>query len=322
MKQKKSIESIQAIPSIEKATTANTNPNPVKINQFSKKEYNITKLNEAKPKQYSPKKSKRKTESSLKNINEYRHLFENNIRFVNADLEWTLDLRDYKKQNIRPTSASKQVPPTFYDEDLKKYKAKKKDRSQNAIGNWSKYYHLTRNCLSETTNQTQFQFATTLRSFRPMATAVNHHHKWSELPYKVRNDAVTFLSPMTDREKEALAKIDKYTMRPYITTYEKVLVDKDYVRKKKLIPNKTVTLGEYGDHLALRPYSSNYQDKNIMIGKNVYAKHTNTLCLFEMGMRMYGKREESQTQIKPFHKYHKKEKEQIDVKDSNQQIKY
>ena len=223
-----------------------------------------------------------------KNINEYKHLM-NNFQMNQADLDWTLYLRNYKPNKkftkFNPGSFN---PPTFYEDDFSKYQT----RSQmNRTGdpflltdNTFKLSHLVK----RTIDHGQLNFETTLRSFKiPKGVkVVKHTEEWKAIPNNpISKIEDNFLPPLTEQDQHNLNKIDKFVLRRYVPKYEKGECDNKEIRKKVMIPDKKTTLDKLGEHLSLDRYNQNYDIKNIQGIRHILGRHSNSMAHFEIGLR-------------------------------------
>lgn len=255
-----------------------------------------------------------------KNINEYKHLMSENNLLGYGELKWTLGLRTnpnyYNDKNKKRKPQQTTVlfhPPSFYDEDLSKFKAKNKIRPfSSTINNFSKISHLTKTHNGESVNGAQFNFETTLRNFKPRNGDFYNKNEWNDVPYTSRiTDEVKFPPPFTQYSLETMKKIDKFTSRPFSVKYEKTTVGNDTIKRKKLFQDNTVTLGTFGEHKSLRPYSSKYQDANTFRNHELLGKHTNSQCLFELCLRVNGDIERTKIKRKKKEEMEKEKEERI-----------
>jgi hypothetical protein len=104
------------------------------------------------------------------NINSFLHLVTGNDFGIYENLNWALGLRDYKEKKIRiPESLNE---PSFYREDLEKFKNKQKKKFEPPITelnpNYNKIKHLTygNKCHHGNIDFSQFKFSTCLRNYK------------------------------------------------------------------------------------------------------------------------------------------------------------
>jgi hypothetical protein len=104
------------------------------------------------------------------NINSFLHLVTGNDFGIYENLNWALGLRDYKDKKIRiPDSLSE---PSFYREDLEKFKNKQKKKFEPLISelnpNYNKIRHLIvgNKCHNGGIDFSQFKFSTCLRNYK------------------------------------------------------------------------------------------------------------------------------------------------------------
>lgn len=255
-----------------------------------------------------------------KNINEYKHLMCHNNLIGHGEIKWALGLRTnqnfYNDKNKKRKQQQKTTvlfhPPSFYDEDLSKFKTKNKIRPFSSnISNFSKISHLTKN-YGESVNGSQFNFETTLRNFKTRNGDFYNKNEWNDVPFTSRiTDEVKFSSPFTQYSIETMNKIDKFTSRPFSVKYEKTTVGVDTIKRKKIFPDNTVALGTFGEHMSLRPYSSKYQDVDTFRNHELLGKHTNSQCLFELCLRVNGNIERTKIKRKKKEEMEKEKEERI-----------
>ena len=151
--------------------------------------------------------------------------------------------------------------------------------------------HLLTNRFAGTPNGDIFNFETNLRQYNDNNQDILKSEKnWKDLPYKfLEKQYPIFLPPTTDNDKLNWKKIEKYTYKPCMTEYKKVLVGKDEILQKKYVKvNNGISYGNIGEHLAYGPYTDVFQDINSSKNKHILTHHGNSLCHFELGLRLYG----------------------------------
>lgn len=227
-----------------------------------------------------------------KNINEYIHLIETR-NLAQSDLDWTLDLRTYKKQNTQPTSHPEIItsPPSFYEDDFMKFKTCKnkcrlmvdpftlKDNSYSLA-------HLVKGNVNFI-DKSMLNFETTLRHFHlPKGVKpVNHKSNWKSIAYNKTDvvDKNKSLPPLKDTK--TIEKIDKFVFKNYITSYGNIKFGDNTIKIRKLLPDKGSNYVKLGEHLSLREYNGKYDSKNIQGIRHILRNHTNSLAKFEIGLR-------------------------------------
>ncbi len=290
----------------------------IKETPKKKKNKSIVNQNLAQKKEYEKNKDFSIKNNSLlpTNINLYQHLIRGKDFGIYENLNWTLRLRDYShkgindtkvidykdyyyRENQQPNNIKLEKmkltenfnPPSYYDEDLKKYKKRIQMSTRSIISqlnpNYNKIKHLLFGNNFGNINLSQFQFETTLRNLKKSTN--NANKKWEVLP-KVKNDKfkVKFLSPCTPQGIENLKKIEKYIHKNYDYNYEMALVGNDKIKKKKLFNNRNYTISGIGETLGDEKYNNHFGDNNMFANKRILSTASNTQCKFELGLRLYG----------------------------------
>lgn len=262
-----------------------------------------------------------------RNINDFAHLYINNPNCCQGDMYWGIGLRNYINNNKHKNKGNKDntqnnklnLPPKFYDEDLDSYYKKKKINPKHKRPLTSKEnFNNTRHLLYykgtdiNSLNESYYNYITTLRNNKLYEGVYNNPNKWKVLPYKDWDIPVfknrTQKHSVDNENKDNKNKCN--TFRPYKKVYDSVSIGNDTITRKKYIPNSELIYGKFGEHIALKPYSSNYQDVNIYPNRYLLQNQTNQQCLFELCLRTSGK---------IIHKkiFRKKKKEMDQIKETN-----
>ena len=284
-----------------KIKTKNTQYNQKKIIKDSNKKKKIYDFEPYETDQLPENKNKKYSFS--KNQNQYVQILSNKDATL-GDLKWCLKLRNYfDNKNIKKDDDEGRIKtknfksPSFYDADLEKYKKRNKTNEikkrplTSKISNYNYVNHLLTNRFAGSPNGDIFNFETNLRQYNDNNQDILKSEKnWKDLPYKfLEKQYPIFLPPTTDNDKLNWKKIEKYTYKPCMTEYKKVLVGKDEILQKKYVKvNNGISYGNIGEHLAYEPYSDVFQDINTSKNKHILTYHGNSLCHFELGLRLYG----------------------------------
>ena len=256
-----------------------------------------------------------------RNINSYTHLIRGKNVGNYAEIDWVLRLRDYeqkkndsdaidyknyyyrkkndlekndeiKHENIKLTEHFS--PPHFYDEDLQKYKTKKKKLEKSLIlklnPNFYKIRHLIYRNKGDQSNYSQFHFATTLRNIKSYREEKNK--KFQVLPIYEKNNnnnykISKFLAPLTEYSKINLKKIEKYLSKNHDYKYEEAMVDGQKIMKKIYIKNNKYTISGKGETLGDLKYNNDFYYNNIFANKKILETEANPMCKFELSLRTY-----------------------------------
>jgi hypothetical protein len=253
------------------------------------------------------------------NINLYQHLIKGSDFGIYDNLNWTLRLRDcshkglydtkvdyknyyYHRDNKEKNEEKKQEkikltenfnPPSYYEEDLKKYKKRMKTTSKSLITQLNPNYNTIKHLLfgnnQGKVNFSQFIFETTLRNSN--GDKNSDKKKWEILPAVKNNNKkylVKYLSPITQQGIQNLRNIEKFLHKNYEYSYEDAIVGNDKIKKKVIYNNRNYTIGGIGDSLGEEKYNNHFGDNNMFANKEILSTASNTQCKFELGLRLYG----------------------------------
>ena len=248
------------------------------------------------------------------NINSYQHLLRGTDFGIYENLNWALRLRDYNHKGMNDKvvdykdyyyremvkiSEIKQEkvqltqnfnPPSFYDEDLNKYKRRIKTAKGPLIAklnpNFYKIRHLLFGNNNGKVNYSQFKFETTLRDINYDNN--NENKKWQILPIVKTDKYMTkFLSPITPKGIEYLKNIEKYLHKNYEYTFKNDYIGNDKIKKKVIYANKNYTISGIGETLGDEKYNNHFWDNNMFANKKILSIESNPQCKFELGLRHY-----------------------------------
>ena len=291
----------------------------------TKRKYSIVSLGEKNTNSNS-KKSEKIIKSHLiqnmllpRNINSYTHLIRGKGVGIYAEIDWALRLRDFSHKNYdtkvldykdyyyrknQKTEEIKQeshkitltenfIPPSFYEDDLKKYKKKIKSFDKSSLiiklnPNFHKIKHLLYRNKGDHSDFSQFNFATTLRNGN-IKTLNKENKKFEVLPVVNKDNPVinTFLKPYTKSGVQNLKKIEKYISKKYEYKYGTSYVGGDKIMKKKIVEDRLHTISGIGETLGDMKYNNYFAQKNIFYNKKILELETNPMCKFELGLRNY-----------------------------------
>ena len=237
------------------------------------------------------------------NVNSFLHLIQGNEYGVFENINWALGLRgssymknarnEYSRDKISLTEVFNE--PTFYANDLEKYKKKQNYRDSKIIKynpNYNKIKHLILGKTTGNKNYSQFQFSSCLRDYNSKEKMLNieKEKKWKVMPLpKLKNDIykVKCLSPVTQKGIENYHKLEKYMPKNYDITYRQAVVGNDRIKVKELVNNRSYTVCGYGDSLGDIKYNNKFGDNNMFANKKLLRVSTNPLSKFELGLRIY-----------------------------------
>ena len=230
------------------------------------------------------------------NINSFLHLMKGNDFGIYEKFNWALGLRDYKDKKIKKLDNTSE--PSFYAEDLEKYKKKQKRKFETLIEqlnpNYNKIKHLIlRKGLNNNINFSQFKFSTCLRNYKKEENKFNKQREksWKNLPLPSLNSnkyEVKCLSPITNQGIENYQKLEKITPKIYQISYGETIVGNDKIKTKNLINNRNYTICGFGGSLGDKKYNNKFGDNNMFANKNILRVASNPLSKFELGLRIYG----------------------------------
>ena len=239
------------------------------------------------------------------NINAFQHLITGNDFGIFENLNWTLGLRNpnikYMKNNksykgkINITQNFNE--PSFYVEDLEKYKKKQIKNSEQKImeynPNYNKIKHLVLGKNNGNINFSQFKFSTCLRYYK---TDDNKNNKEKEKKWKITplpkiksdNNIVKCLSPITHNGIQNVKKLEKIMPKNYEINHGEAIVGNDKIKTKILGINRSYTVSGLGECLGDPKYDNKFSDNNIFANKLILSTETNPFSKFELGLRVYG----------------------------------
>ena len=239
------------------------------------------------------------------NINAFQHLITGNDFGIFENLNWTLGLRNPEIKNMKKNNSYKDKisltqnfnVPSFYVEDLEKYKKKKVKNSEQKImeynPNYNKIKHLVLGKNNGNVNFSQYKFATLLRYYNIYDNKNNKEKekKWKITPLpKIKSDnyMVKCLSPITHSGIQNVKKLEKIMPKNYEINHGEVIVGNDKIKTKILSINRSYTVSGFGDCLGDPKYDNKFRDKNIFANKVILSTEANPLSKFELGLRAYG----------------------------------
>ena len=241
------------------------------------------------------------------NINGFQHLISGRDYGIFENVNWVLGLRDlgpkYKKNN---ESSKEKInlttnfnEPSFYVEDLEKYKKKKKNGEEKIIKfnpNYNKIKHLILAKNSGYKNYSQFNFSTRLRDYNKDDNKNNKDNKEKEKKWiitplpKIKSDnyVVKCLSPITHNGIQNVKKLEKIMPKNYEINHGEAIVGNDRIKTKILVNNRSYTVCGYGEYLGDPKYNNKFGDNNMFANKDILKTETNPSSKFELGLRIYG----------------------------------
>ena len=217
-----------------------------------------------------------------KNVNEFRHIMDD-VNCCVPDIEYMLQLRRHKKMaNLKNVPANS---PSFYDEDLNKYKTKlakrydDKQLLQTNIGNFRQLFgDRTRYAI----NNIQYKFEVTLRrealknqkSINKDNDTNNQNSKEKIIKKnKFRWDPTTIprskslfdtiLPPVLSRSKEIFGRLEDKIGRPVIQVNKEGFINGEKVRRRVFDYNRNLALRYPSEHNPSSKYVNDYGTQNI-----------------------------------------------------------
>ncbi len=236
------------------------------------------------------------------NIGAFQHLMTGNVFGIIDNMNWAFGLRSSgnlttkgkdKAHGDKVTLTEAFKEPSFYVDDLQKYKKKQKkgnDKIAKLNPNFEKIKHLVVRNKTGNTNYSQFNFSACLRDYNKNEENKQKEKKWILLCLpKIESDknTVKCLSPVTSAGIENVKKLRQIMPKNYEVKYEDAYVGDSKIKKKILINNRSFTVSGYGECLGDKKYDNKFRDKNIYANKGLLKIETNPLCKFELGLRNY-----------------------------------
>ena len=230
------------------------------------------------------------------NINSYLHLIRDVDFSQYENLNWTLRLRDYSHQNSLSTKITNYTdfytrkentqktepnyknqkkikltehfePPSFYEDDLQKYKnsIKKKKRPMSLMlnPNYAKIRHLISGKNYGQINFSQLQFSSTLGNFY---TRDEHKKKWEILPV-VKNDKhiAKFLLPRTQSGINNFRRVEKFTHKNFDILFDDATLGDEKFKKKILNFKNEYTYSGIGETIGDQKYDNIFREKKLFL---------------------------------------------------------
>ena len=240
---------------------------------------------------------KNKTNSSLNltkkiiipyNSNEYWHLIDPKLHTNKIQLNWNFNLRIYNNNNnnnkkfVRSFSA-----PSFYEEDLNKYKKKLSNKNNKITDddknkNYINIKHLFKNNINgmfQTNNH--FNFEVTLRDFKlkKHSNSFVNPKKWKNFDGKKSNKEIVNLVPNKNIKENSI-------LRPFNIINEKILFYNDPIIKKTYLKDKNLAYNFNYNHMNSLPFNDNFNERNYVKLKEIFDKKNNlNEYIFQFGLR-------------------------------------
>ena len=238
------------------------------------------------------------------NINSFRHLITGNAYGIFENINWTLGLRNSGVNNRRNEDLSRKKisitesfhEPTFYIEDLEKFKKTKKNTYEPKIvklnPNYNKIKHLILSKRTGNINSSQFNFSTCLRDYNKndIKNNVEKEKNWKMMPLpRLKSDNYTnkCLSPVTQAGIQSYKNLEKYIPKNYEVRHGEAIVGNDRIKTKIMVNNRSYTVSGYGNCLGDPKYNNKFGDNNMFANRKIIDTASNPLSKFELGLRIY-----------------------------------
>ena len=200
-------------------------------------------------------------------------------------LNWNFNLRIYpinnNKKFVRSFSA-----PSFYEEDLNKYKKKlsiknNKITDDDKNKNYINIKHLFKNNINgmfQTNNH--FNFEVTLRDFKlKHSNSFINPKKWKNFDGKKINKEIVNLIPNKNIKENSI-------LRPFNIINEKILFYNDPIIKKTYLKDKNLAYNFNYNHMNSLPFNDNFNERNYVKLKEIFDKKNNLNdYIFQFGLR-------------------------------------
>ena len=221
-----------------------------------------------------------------KNVNEFRHIIED-LKCCRADVEFMLELRRQKKiNNLEKIHGSE---PTFYNEDLQKYKNRtllKPEEKKILHINLAQYKYLLSDRSKYAINDSTFKYEIKLRTepaylsksvdkIKNLENNKNNEEKnkknlfinikqWdsTNIP-KNSNLFNTLLPPILPQSKEVFSKNEKRVARPVIVKKKESYINGIKIRSRIYDYNSLLAYRYPSDHLPNSKYCNDYGVGNL-----------------------------------------------------------
>ena len=251
-----------------------------------------------------------------RNFHDYEQLLTDFTNTHKGNLYWAIKLRANKKglnvpnknsknkniksQNINNKN-SKEKPkglnltqnfkePKFYNEDLEKFKLRQKKNKRPLSSILNPNFNNIRHLFINKNSFRSKEFGASLRNYSPIKSGKDKLKvKWDNYirPNKEDSHLTRFLLPKTNEGKQNLKKLEKRMYRPYKVMFKDVMIGEDTIKQKILTPKKDFTYDGIGEHLNMINYHSKYRVRNTSQGEEIFKNGTNSICLYELGLRNY-----------------------------------
>jgi hypothetical protein len=241
---------------------------------------------ETSPKKFNTIEHSHLPEAYPKNANEFRHILDD-IKCCHADVDFMLDLRRYTKINSPEKITLNE--PSFYNEDLTKYKNKtllKPEERKMLQVNLGRYKYILSDRAKYAINNPTFKYEVRLRTEPTYLSKIFNKNKiknkeidednkgkknlkintknWDPTlihPNKSLFD--TLLPPILPQSKEVFSKNEKRVGRPIIIKRKDGMIDGKKIRGRIFDYNNILALRYPSDHLPNSRYSNDYGVSNL-----------------------------------------------------------
>ena len=249
-------------------------------------------------------------EAFPKNVNEFRHIIED-LKCCRADVEFMLELRRHKKiDNLEKISGG--LEPTFYREDLTKYKTRmsiKPEEKKMLQINIGQYKYILSDRSKYAINYPTFKYETRLRT-EPIFLSksvdkiknlendkinINKKNfvnikKWDASYFPKNGDLFnTLLPPILPQSKEVFSKNDKRVGRPIIIKKKESYLNGMKIKSRIFDYNPSLAFRYPSEHLPNSRYINDYGVGNLgeisHLLKSDNMTMTNNWCSYLRGIK-------------------------------------
>ncbi len=249
-----------------------------------KKLFKSPKRNNNSPKRFNTIEKDHLPEAYPKNANEFRHIL-NDIKCCHADVDFMLELRRYQKiKNLEKIQGNE---PSFYNDDLTKYKnktlLKSEDRKMMKV-NLGNFKYILSDRSKYAINNPTFKYEVRLRTEPTYLSKIfdknrnnednSDKKKKKKLDLNIknwdssiippnRNIFNTLLPPILPQSKEVFSKNENRVGRPIIIKNKDGLIDGKKIRGRIFGYNNLLALRYPSDHLPNSRYINDYGVGNL-----------------------------------------------------------